>query len=257
MNVEIYHNPSCSMSRNALRLIRETGVEPRIIEYLETPPDRAELMQLLEAARISVPEILRSKESHFADLGLGDNPLPDSALLDALDAHPILMQRPIVVTALGVNVCRPPELVLALLQNAPRPGTKREDGSDFLIDEEIPFSAELIAELTSADASASELTEACTTLRVRTLDGAEIGHAGFQIRGKAAELIAFTVLPAARRAHAGTNMMRLVLRRAYDLGAREMTVTTDRAVEFLAAVGFKPRGTSQSEFVRDLSLQVS
>lgn len=256
MNVEIYHNPSCSMSRNALRLIRETGVEPRIIEYLEAPPTRAELLQRLDEARIRVREILRSKESQFTDLGLADNSLTDTAMLDALDAHPILMQRPIVVTSRGVNVCRPPELVLALLQNAPPPGTKREDGSDFLIDEEIELSPQLISMLSAEGMPAGALDQNFTIYRVRSLAGAEIGYAGIGVEGRAARLLAFLVLPAERNKHAGRNMMHLLVRRAYDLGAREMSVTAGKAAGFFRSVGFEARGGS-NELVRSLSLQVT
>jgi arsenate reductase (glutaredoxin) len=256
MNVEIYHNPSCTMSRNALRLIRETGVEPRIIEYLETPPSRAELLQRLHVARVPVREILRSKESQFADLGLADKSLPETAMLDALDAHPILMQRPIVVTPLGVNVCRPPELVLALLQNAPPPDTKREDGSDFLIDEKVELSPRLVSALT-AEGMPSAALDGSTIYRMRSLAGTEIGYAGIRIEGRAALLTAFTVVPAERNKRSGRNMMHLLLRRAYDLGAREISVTTDKAAGFFRSLGFEARGTLANEWVRPLSLQVT
>lgn len=254
MNVEIYHNPSCSMSRNALRLIREAGVEPKIIEYLETPPTRAELLQRLDEAQIPVREILRTKESQFAALGLADNSLPDTAILDALDAHPILMQRPIVVSPLGVNVCRPPELVLALLHNAPRPETRREDGSDFLVDEEIELSPQLISALLAEDMPVDALDDSCTVYRMRSLAGAELAYAAIEIERRVARLIAFVVLPAARNKRVGRNMMHLLSRRAFDLGAREMSVASGKAAGFFHRLGFERRG---NEVVRALSLQVT
>ena len=109
MDVIIYHNPGCETSRNVLAMIRNAGVEPHIIEYLKCPPTRLLLTQLLERAGLSVRQILREKGTPFHDLGLGDASLADDALLDAIGAHPILMNRPIVVTPKGVRLCRPSE----------------------------------------------------------------------------------------------------------------------------------------------------
>ena len=115
MDVIIYHNPGCETSRNMLAMIRNAGVEPHIIEYLKCPPTRLLLTQLLERAGLTrAPDFARERHA-FHDLGLGDPSLSDDALLDAIGAHPILMNRPIVVTPKGVRLCRPSEMVLDLL----------------------------------------------------------------------------------------------------------------------------------------------
>jgi arsenate reductase (glutaredoxin) len=115
IDVVIYHNPACGTSRNTLAMIRSAGIEPHVIEYLKTPPSRALLRQLVERLGISVRDLLREKGTPYAELGLGNPALSDDALLDAMMAHPILINRPIVVTPNGVKLCRPSELVLDLL----------------------------------------------------------------------------------------------------------------------------------------------
>ena len=115
MDVIIYHNGDCWTSRNTLAMIRNAGIEPHVVEYLKTPPSRALLKQLIARMGISVRELLREKEAPFADLGLDNPALGDDALLDAIAVHPILMQRPIVVTPRGVRLCRPAEQVMDLL----------------------------------------------------------------------------------------------------------------------------------------------
>ena len=127
MDVIVYHNPDCGTSRNTLGLIRNSGVEPHIIEYLKTPPSRALLAQLIERASLTARSILREKGTPYADLGLGDPELSDDALLDAMMAHPILINRPIVISPKGVRLCRPSEDVLDLLP--PQHGAfVKEDG---------------------------------------------------------------------------------------------------------------------------------
>ena len=115
MDVIIYHNPDCGTSRNTLAMIRNAGVEPHVIEYLKTPPSREMLTQLIARMGISVRELLREKGTPYAELGLGDPALTDGQLLDAMMAHPILINRPIVVSPKGVRLCRPSEDVLDLL----------------------------------------------------------------------------------------------------------------------------------------------
>ena len=118
MTVTIYHNPACGTSRTVLGLIREAGEEPQVIEYLKTPPSRAELMDIIARMGIPVRDLLRQKGKPYDELGLADPALTDEQLLDAMMAHPILMNRPIVVTPAGVKLCRPSETVRDLL-----PGT--------------------------------------------------------------------------------------------------------------------------------------
>jgi arsenate reductase len=115
MNITIYHNPDCSTSRNTLTLIRNAGFEPEVIEYLKTPPDRKQLEQIIANAGLTVRGAIREKETAYSELGLADPALTNDALLDAMLAHPILIGRPFVVTAKGVRLCRPSELVLDIL----------------------------------------------------------------------------------------------------------------------------------------------
>ena len=115
MDVVIYHNPDCGTSRNTFALIRNAGVEPHVVEYLKTPPARAMLASLIAKMGIATRELLREKGTPFHDLGLGDPALSDDALIDAMMAHPILINRPIVVSPEGVRLCRPSEAVLDLL----------------------------------------------------------------------------------------------------------------------------------------------
>ncbi len=115
MSVTIYHNPDCGTSRNTLAMIRQSGEEPEIIEYLKNPPDRARLIELIRAMGISVRALLRQKGTPYAELGLSDPKWSDDELIDFMLAHPILINRPIVVTAKGARLCRPSETVLDLL----------------------------------------------------------------------------------------------------------------------------------------------
>ena len=127
-NVIIYHNPDCGTSRNTLAMIRNAGIEPHVIEYLKTPPVRALLVQLIARAGLTPRALLREKGRPYAEFGLGDETLSDDQLVDAMLAHPILINRPIVVTALGVKLCRPSEIVLDILPTHQRHEFEKEDG---------------------------------------------------------------------------------------------------------------------------------
>lgn len=127
VTVTIYHNPSCGTSRNTLAMIRASGVEPEVIEYLKEPPSRARLVALIKAMGIPVRALLREKGTPYAELGLADPKWSDDELIDFMLAHPILINRPIVVTPKGVALCRPSERVLNLLDNPPASFAK-EDG---------------------------------------------------------------------------------------------------------------------------------
>ena len=129
MSVTIFHNPACGTSRNVLGLIREAGIEPVVIEYLKTPPSKEALRALVAAMGIPVRELLREKGTPYAELGLGDPTLSDEQLLDAMLAHPILINRPIVVTELGTKLCRPSETVLELLP-VPKPALFAKEEGD-------------------------------------------------------------------------------------------------------------------------------
>ncbi len=128
MTVTIYHNPDCGTSRNTLAMIRQSGVDPEVIEYLKTPPSRERIMELVEAAGLTLRQALRQKDTPYAALGLDNPQLDDGALLDAIAAHPILLNRPFVVTPLGVRLCRPSEVVLEILENPDIGPFTKEDG---------------------------------------------------------------------------------------------------------------------------------
>ena len=115
VDIVIYHNPGCGTSRNTLGLIRNAGVEPHVVEYLKTPPSRALLVELIDRAGITPRDLLREKGTPYTELGLGDTSLSDDVLVNAMMAHPILINRPLVVSPLGVKLCRPSEAVLDLL----------------------------------------------------------------------------------------------------------------------------------------------
>lgn len=133
MDAIIYHNPACGTSRNTLAMIRNAGIEPHVIEYLKTPPSRALLQQLAVRMGVSLRELLREKGTPYAELGLSNAALTDDQLLDAMMAHPILINRPIVVTPKGVKLCRPSELVLDLLP-AQQGEFVKEDGERVRLD---------------------------------------------------------------------------------------------------------------------------
>ena len=133
MDVIIYHNPDCGTSRNTLALIRHCGVEPHVIEYLKTPPSRALLIWLIERMGGSVRDVIREKGTPFHDLKLGDPKLTDVQLIEAMLTHPILINRPIVVSPKGVKLCRPSEAVLDLLPSPPTKEFRKDDG-EFVLD---------------------------------------------------------------------------------------------------------------------------
>ena len=127
-DIIIYHNPECGTSRNTLAMIRNAGIEPHVVEYLKTSPSRALLESLIERAGISPRALLREKGTPFAELGLGNPELTDAQLLDTMMAHPILINRPLVVSPLGVKLCRPSEAVLDLIPAAQQGAFAKEDG---------------------------------------------------------------------------------------------------------------------------------
>ena len=133
MDVIIYHNPQCGTSRNTLGLIRNAGIEPHIVEYLKTPPTRLLLRQMIQRMDVSVRDVIRQKGTPFQDLGLDDLALSDDQLLDAMMAHPILIERPIVVAPAGVRLCRPSEAVLDILP-VPQQGEFRKEDGELVID---------------------------------------------------------------------------------------------------------------------------
>ena len=132
MNVTIYHNPNCGTSRNALAMIRNAGIEPAVIEYLKTPPSRDRLVGMIADAGLSKREAIRQNGTPYAELELDDPSLADEQLLDAMLAHPILINRPFVVTPLGTRLCRPSEVVLDILPETRKGAFAKEDGERVL-----------------------------------------------------------------------------------------------------------------------------
>ena len=131
--VTIFHNPRCGTSRNTLALIRNAGIERTVVAYLETPPSREQLVQLIAASGLAVRDVMRSKEELCSELGLNDATRTDAELIDAMLAHPVLINRPIVVTELGTRLCRPSELVLDILP-APQQGPFTKEDGEVVID---------------------------------------------------------------------------------------------------------------------------
>ena len=133
-DIIIYHNPECGTSRNTLALIRATGIEPEVIHYLESPPSREELASLIQHMGIGPRDLIREKGTPYAELGLGEPSLTDDQLIDAMMEHPILINRPIVVSPLGVKLCRPSEVVLDLIPARQRGAFAKEDGEQVVDD---------------------------------------------------------------------------------------------------------------------------
>jgi arsenate reductase len=133
-DIIIYHNPECGTSRNTLAMIRNAGIEPHVVEYLKTPPSRALLESLLERAGMSPRDLLRQKGTPYANLGLDNPALTDAELVDAMMAHPILINRPLVVSPLRVKLCRPSEVVLDLLPTVQQGAFAKEDGEQVIDD---------------------------------------------------------------------------------------------------------------------------
>lgn len=132
MDIVIYHNPECGTSRNTLALLRHAGIEPHVVEYLKTPPSRPMLVKLMERMGIRPRALLREKGTPYAELGLGEDRFSDDELIDAMMAHPILINRPVVVSPLGARLCRPSELVLDLVPPTTRGAFRKEDGEPVL-----------------------------------------------------------------------------------------------------------------------------
>ncbi|MDN4630291.1 arsenate reductase (glutaredoxin) [Sphingomonas sp. PsM26] len=133
VDIIVYHNPACGTSRNTIGLIRNDGIEPHVVEYLKTPPSRDLLVDLVRRAGITPRALLREKGTPYVELGLADETLSDDALFDAMVAHPILINRPLVVSPTGVKLCRPSEAVLDLLPTAQQDAFAKEDGEQVIV----------------------------------------------------------------------------------------------------------------------------
>lgn len=248
MPFTLYHNPDCGTSRNTLALLQSAGVELEIIEYLRTPPSRTELSALIRRMGFGVRDLLRRKGTPYLALGLDNPALGDDALLDAMLAHPILINRPIVVSHAGVKLCRPSDVVIDLLPTATIPTLLKEEGVPFLVDEPVPGDdEELIAALAAETLPVGDLAEPDRRLfRYRTPGGGIVGFGGFEALGEDALLRSIVVLPEARAKAIGRNLLALLARRAFDAGARRAWVLTDAAAPFFERAGFKPIGRDKA-----------
>jgi arsenate reductase len=238
--VTIYHNPDCGTSRNTLALIRASGFEPEVIEYLKTPPDRALLQSLIARAGVNVRDVLRAKSAP-SGLNLESPGLADDELIGHMLAHPILINRPLVVTPLGVKLCRPSDIVLDVLPRRPTREFLKEDGSPILVDTVIDAEdSGLHAALAAAGLPTGDLSEPGHRFHAYdTLAGERVGYGGFDLDGRDARLRSIVVLPAARRRGIGGGILALLLRRAFDQGARQAWLLTTGATEFFERAGFR------------------
>lgn len=240
MDIVVYHNPDCGTSRNTLALIRHAGIEPHVVEYLKSPPNAALILQLANRMGWPLRDLMRERGTPFAELGLNDPAVDDAALLAAIATHPILMNRPIVVTPLGVKLCRPSETVLDLLPVAPSVDLEKDDGSPFLRDEQVASTDPRLAKaLRDAGLPADDLRASPGRYySYRTLGGTLVGYGGFEVSGENVLLRSVLVKEAARGKGIGRNIVLLLMSRAFDAGARNAWLLTGSAAPFFERLGF-------------------
>lgn len=242
MDVVVYHNPDCGTSRNTLALLRHTGIEPHVVEYLKSPPAPALLRQLAQRIGWPLRDLLRERGTPFAELGLGGPEVDDEARLAAIATHPILLNRPIVVTPLGVKLCRPAETVLDLLPIAPSADLDRDDGSPFLRDEQVAAGDPRLARaLREAGLPTEDLRGSSGRFfSYRTLGGTLIGYGGFELADGEVLLRSVLVKEGLRGRGAGCNLVLLLMSRAFDAGGRRAWLLTASAAAFFERMGFAP-----------------
>jgi arsenate reductase len=242
MGFVVYHNPDCGTSRNVLAALGAASIESEIVEYLKTPPDRSTLWQLISRMALPVRAVVRERGTPFHEPGLDDPSRSDEEIIDVMVQHPILINRPIVVAPNAVALCRPSDVVLDILPGRLRSNLRKEDGAGFLRDEPTSGDdADLRAALSDAQLPVDDLCEPGRRLfRYRTLEDTTVGFGGYELYGSNALLRLIVVLPAARSARVGRNLVPLLMRRAFDAGARRAFVLTTTAKEFFERLGFEP-----------------
>lgn len=239
MNITIYHNPDCGTSRNTLAIIEAAGFKPQIIEYLKTPPDRDRLIELLGLMKMRPRDLLREKGTPFKELGLDNPALTDDGLIDAMMAHPVLINRPIVVTDRGASLCRPSDIVLELLPEDIKTIDK-EEGTPLLRAHLIEADDDLVQALTDAGLPTDDLTDAGRTwFRFAVPEGETVGYGGFELYDNDALLRSIVVPPEYRGRGIGRNLMLLLMRKTFEAGARTGYVLTNSADGWLEKLGFK------------------
>ena len=240
MTAAIYHNPACGTSRNTLALIRNAGIEPTVIEYLKTPPSRAELLDLVRRMGVPLRSILRRKGTPFDALGLSD--AGETELLDAVDRHPILINRPIVVTPLGVKLCRPSEVVLELMDRPQQSAFFKEDGEPVVIPKRIDASsrAALEASLSAADLPVADLDLPQRQFyRFTDTIGGTAGFGGIEGDGPDRLIRSVVVVPERRGQNYGNSIAQTLERLAGQDGARTLHLLTTGAAPFFARLGYE------------------
>ncbi|MCA0175471.1 MAG: arsenic resistance N-acetyltransferase ArsN2 [Proteobacteria bacterium] len=240
--MSIFHHPDCGTSRNALAIIRASGIEPQVIDYVKTPPTRETLKALIARMGLGVRDVLRVKGTPYQALGLDAAHWSDDELIDQMLAHPILINRPIVVSDLGVRLCRPSDLVMALLPTRPASDVRKEDGAPPLVDAPIDGSdAGLSGALQEAGLPTDDLTEPGRRFfAYATASGEHVGYAGFERVGRDVLVRSLVVRPHARHGGIGGGILALLLRRAFDEGGRAAWLLTTTAAPFFERAGFKP-----------------
>ncbi len=241
MSMTIFHNPSCGTSRNVLALIEYSGVEHQVIEYLKNPPSRDVFLALVAQTGLSLRSVLRKKGTPYLELGLDLPEVDDEALVDAVMAHPILMNRPLVQSSKGVRLCRPSDVVLDLLPELPKKNFLKEEGAPFLLDRQITASdTGLRTALREAGLAVDDLEEPHGVFYAyEALDGTPLGFGGFQRVGDAALIRSIIVEKDNRRAKIGKNLVALLLHRALQAGAKTAWLLTEEAAPFFEKAGFK------------------
>jgi arsenate reductase len=262
VTVTIYHNPDCGTSRSTLELLRAYGIEPVVIEYLSTPPSTPELVALLDRMGVPVREVLRERGTPYADLGLGNPALTDDELHAAIQKDPILLNRPIVVTDKGAKLCRPSDVVLDLLpDDLPDVTVIRDDGTLFLRGEPTRGdSPDLAAALGAAGLPTADLADPGRTFfHFATLERDGIGWGGFELYGADVLLRSLAVMPRFHGQGYGHNLAALLMRRAYDQGARQAyALTSDpKARAFFEGLGFAACGRASAPATIQNSRQAS
>jgi arsenate reductase len=237
----IYHNPDCGTSRNVLAMLRESGEDLRVIEYLKTPPDRATLERLIADTGIAVRDMLRIKGTPYAELGLEDAALTNAQLIDAMLMHPILINRPIVVTARGTRLCRPSDAVVDLLTHATEREMLKEDGVPFIAAQGIRGEdTAFVQAMRDAELPVDDLSEPGRTFfKFSTLAGVHIGYGGFERYGSDALVRSIVVASEYRGMGIGRNLLAVLLRDAFNAGARTAWLLTTNASSFFEKTGFR------------------
>lgn len=238
--IRIYHNPDCGTSRNVLALLQRAGAAPEVIDYLHRPPPGAEIMELATAIGLPLRAILRRKGTPYAAVGLDDPAIGTAALLAAVAAHPILLNRPIVAAAGGVRLCRPSDVVLDLLPQLPATRLCKEDGVPFLRDRPIaPDDRSLVTALAAGGLPVDDLAGPDKLFFAHhMLDGELAGHGGFEHHGEDALIRSLVVSPGLRGTGLGPAILALLMYRAFMAGARRAWLFTTAAAPFFAELGF-------------------